>query len=379
MSYSINRTFHLKLTTVTPVSIGGDQGLKLSPYSDYIFDDNGDSIRYVKTALIEKRIRDILAKDKKSNILDKYVSGVAQMENNRYPFVLKDFIKNDLGLDIIHTTYPSISLIGFEDDKKREIAVIVKNNQQPYIPGSSLKGAIRTAILYNWIVAENKFEIPWEDDLFGKIQDGPQSRFIKVTDSSLASVEDLVILGTERIRIKTSQKENNSPIPSPREAIAINTELTFSLKIEKPPKSKNDPIVHQELQYWNKETDILKKINLFSKACINFELHTLHDRRAFHPKFEEQIKDLTHFYENLKHRIENGEFFLRLGSGKVQYDNSLLLAIYKNDSSPEKKTFRSYRKKAWGIPENQEIYPATRLIINGINKPLGWVKLQPLN
>ena len=368
----------MKLTTVTPVSIGGDQGLKLSPYSDYIFDDNGDSIRYVKTALIEKRIRDILAKDKKSNILDKYVSGVAQMENNRSPFVLKDFIKNDLNLDIIHTTYPSISLIGFEDDKKREIAVIVKNNQQPYIPGSSLKGAIRTAILYNWIVAENKFEVPWEDDLFGKIQDGPQSRFIKVTDSSLASVEDLVILGTERIRIKTSQKENNSPIPSPREAIATDTELTFSLKIEKSPKSKNDPIVHQELQYWNKDiTNILSKINLFSKACINFELQTLHDKRAYHPSFEEQISDLTQFYESLKHRIENGEFLLRLGSGKVQYDNSLLLAIYKNDPSPEKKIFRSYRKKVWGTPENQEIYPATRLIINGINKPLGWVKLEP--
>lgn len=382
MNYSINRTFQLKLTTVTPVSIGGDQGKLLSPYADYVLSDDETKVHYLRKELIEKVV---LKKEK----LDDYIRFIQLgMDNNRSDFNLKNFILNVLELSLDEVTSYKLPNWGLYAEDRKQIQTVVKSAGVPFIPGSSIKGALRTAMLYDWLANTSEGETErtkyfqeierWrnrpkaddrnlfvEEELFGKLNDkrGQDSRRIKISDTNCIK-DGLIVVAAKRIRLKPEGKQSKSgDIPTPREAVFSEQSMDFKLSIE---PTLTNPV----LDYWEKEDieNILNVLNAFTIAAIDNEIYEL--EHADDNKFKQEINSMLEFYYDLKQRTDNGEIFLRIGFGKTQYDNSLALTLI-HDEEP----FLTFRKWLWKVSPKKEIHPVTRTVTPG-GKPLGWVKLE---
>lgn len=122
----------------------------------------------------------------------------------------------------------SIQATGFEKSKEtrgkqlNEIAVFVKNPyQKPYIPGSSLKGAIRT------ILANQLFKTDHVPNEF--------YHSIRVSDSEPLELSDLIIV--QKIDYSNPKKKNNE-LPLYREALAPLTMVNFTVTCEGPKAQK---------------------------------------------------------------------------------------------------------------------------------------------
>ena len=107
---------------------------------------------------------------------------------------------------------------------------------------------------------------------------------------------------------------------------------------------------------------------------------------------DERIKDsLIKFYEEMDAEIEDNPncIFMRIGSGKGYFYNSVAQALYLADSSSDKGDFlkllkksgygKIYDRKIKRMKEydlNPDEFPITRFIELSDNQPLGWVKLE---
>jgi CRISPR type III-A-associated RAMP protein Csm5 len=137
----------IQLETITPVSIGN--GEVLSPYVDFVFEE--DRIYVVDKDKIAAAIPDAL--------MDEYIENIlGSFQNNRSNFNLKAFLEHEDKLDLSIDEYAKRSVVysGLSERDRREVKCTVKNIDQPYIPGSTLKGALKGAILYNWLLDETK-------------------------------------------------------------------------------------------------------------------------------------------------------------------------------------------------------------------------------
>ncbi|MCS7121447.1 MAG: type III-A CRISPR-associated RAMP protein Csm5 [Archaeoglobaceae archaeon] len=212
----------MKLKIKTPTHIGS--GSRYEPI-DYIYDeDDGDR---GKVYIIDYE------KVFKEEIFDKEKPDFEK---------IKEKIK-EIGVERF-TKYKIDSFCS----KPGRILEHIKSAGKPYIPGSSLKGTIRTAIFWKYIMEEKKIdkiekiasEQGWkkakkefdsiEKEFFGENNDF--IRFIFVSDSSLANPEDLAVY---EIKVLSEQKNKLEKIEKIRifvEALKPGTELHFDLKIK---------------------------------------------------------------------------------------------------------------------------------------------------
>jgi len=115
----------------------------------------------------------------------------------------------------------------------------------PYIPGSSLKGAIRTVVFAN-LLAKNKsnaryvknkirHQRSFETDFFGRINEDV-FRFLQISDSKPLSTDDLVI--AKKIDVSTKGQTNRLNLA--REALKPGTKVEFKMKIVEEVPFKHD-------------------------------------------------------------------------------------------------------------------------------------------
>ncbi|MEM6699457.1 MAG: type III-A CRISPR-associated RAMP protein Csm5, partial [Bacteroidota bacterium] len=178
MSTSNNIKPHkIAIETITPVAIGNNE--TLSPYTDFVFDGQDDLIHVVDKAKIANRIFEIDEKNGgTSNLMDEYVAKLRDaFDNNRSTFDLKNFLEKHSQLELSVADYKkkSIAHIGLSPKDRQEINCMVNDNDHPFIPGSSTKGAIKTALLYDWLsnTSSGKYE-------FGRLMKEVQSTFERV-------------------------------------------------------------------------------------------------------------------------------------------------------------------------------------------------------
>lgn len=415
----------LKLTTVTPVAVGGSKGDLLSPYADFVFSDDGKRLQYLNF--------DRLSEAFDEEMLSEYVRQISSnMDNNRSNFDLKSFLQNRFGKDLSRFFQKNKASIHHEGlAPKQHITPMVKNGGQPYLPGSSLKGMLRTAMLYDWLVntklgepelKRNVFligrldelnrelydlrmgrgdrnrlreleretsklqnDIFDESKLFGPLQKrtpdgkldkeypGPEARLLRVTDTCTLPHDALAVYALRRIRLTPAPKltgGRSAAIPQVMEAIAPGQTLSFEVSVV--PKIQNEV-----LKYWQKSstTDVLTLLGSFGKACIENELYELRDAldtSTVKLPFEEDMEGLIEFYEGLLARAEQGEVFLRLGFGKTVNDNSLILALlYGLDNQT---AWQQFRRAFHRVNRSSAVFPVTRTITSG-GRPMGWVKI----
>ena len=363
--------YRIKLTTLTPVCIG--DGKTINPVTDYIYDRNRNQVHYLNKEKIAER----LAGD--DELMDRYMSGIiSNMNNNRTEFDLKDFLEKVLKLSL-----HDYALYSIEGKNTKELNTIIKNpDRSPYIPGSTLKGVIKTAFLYEWLLDKNN---EWckkylqnignkevETRLRKELETELDSYQLRVHDSSMFDFEkNCKIIENKRISIKTGALT----IPQSWECISENK--TCETQIWE--MRKGDKIYSWE--------DICRVVNRYTQHQNIREIELLEDiSEKYNEIKDERIKDsLIEFYEAMNAEIDENPdcLFMRVGSGKGYFYNSVALALYDKDDSFDKENFlkllekSDYDKKGKKKSNlNPDEFPITRVIELSDNKPMGWVKLE---
>lgn len=399
----------IQLKTITPVSVGNDKGAQLSAYTDYVFSNDGNSLIYLDVDKLVIAVR-------LHSAMDDFIKGIrSSMNNNRSEFDLGVFIENRLNDTVESFMKREVLQKGLRPGQRVPITQIVKNGNDPYLPGSSIKGALRTPLLYHWLLSQDgnpflqsyadsvskfrQLRDTWmkmkkgggkvdfrevksleaeikkqnraifnEDDLFGTLRDGPEARHLRVRDSScLTADNDLEIQALKRIRLVAGL--GKSTIPQIMEAIPAGKTLISEISIV--PDFRRDG-----LRFMNSASydGFFSIINTFSMACIENEVLELGQALSANEKPDhfKEIEKLLSFYLSLKEKIENGAVFLRLGFGKTVNDNSLLLAFL--NGLRRKAAWHDLRAAFHKMFRETGMYPVTRLITPGA-EPMGWVEI----
>lgn len=366
----------VSLTTLSPVFIGAGEEHVLSPYSDFV--QRGNSLVYIETDRLQEAMQDDKA------FVEAYVKGVRQFENNRSTFSLEDFITGTLGREVDDFASRVVRIEG--DIQKNHIRRFIATGGKPFIPGSSLKGAIRTAVLVDWLLntpngkkqlAEIKMHVEkrdWrslkrvdiEKQCFGSIANDA-FKYLRVSDSEAVDRPALTVSAMKRVSLRIARKSfrrSSSDIPQWSETLMPATASKMFLSMTAP-KGKT------QFSFLNERSvaplfAVLNKVSLDS--CLR-ELDELEGNKEFGEFFR--------FYENLEQEIKSlkaNEAILRLGGGKTWFNNSIGLSI-DSDAFGDEKLLGQYLDllRIGKLP-----FPSTRSAVLKNNVPfypLGWIKL----
>jgi CRISPR type III-A-associated RAMP protein Csm5 len=321
--------------------------------------------------------------------------------------------------------------------KKTILQTIAKDAERLYLSGSSLKGAMRTAILYDWLMntadgqaalnatiavlkdialspnclkynalLEEKRDLDRkkqrlsndkhqelksleralqheakdagifdEEQLFGKLiirkGDKPQpplAQYLMCRDSRPIPDRFLEATFATRIRrIPAKNEQGSGEIPIPREAISKGAQIqtSFAIRLGQIPDN-------HALSYWNKSTnDIMSVVSFFSKQFVRYEIEKL--EAGLEKADSKKIEKLLDFYAQLYERMMNGEQFMRIGSGKTFYDNSLVLSLLTHPNKTVQSESANHLRMVFPA-EVKSLHPVTRTI-SADGLPFGWLKI----
>lgn len=271
-----------------------------------------------------------------------------------------------------------------------EIHEHIKTLDKLYIPGSSLKGAIETAIIYSsiddslirrYISVDNKNTKSFDVKNFKRFLDSFFSsknypnqkanynimRFLKIMDSDTFNTPIIYDVKT----INAQFDENNQPngikeaVPVVYETMDLNSFKTKSI-VTKFIIDYNDKLLDgldiQDKKEYLDINNIKSAIYKFSKDIIDYELD-------FAKKFD--LDYLVKFYETLSDKNTPDSPVIRIGAGKGLLSSSLALKIKNIDKGAYKSIFGNFDGTEY--PISKRIVVTKSKPLEG--KPLGWVKL----
>ena len=326
------------LTTITPVHVGSGQ--KLLRNFDFVV-DNG------KFFFIDlEKIGNYLGGNKAS--IEKLVTAIEQKTN---PI---QFLKQFRGLqsvDISVFSYKVSPKVGSIQPNTNELKEqIFSTLKGPLIPGSSLKGAIKTAIL-KFLTAEERIDkrkqqelvrkVRWENRksvnfnildkvLFGEDANSKSTRFLLVGDAHFSDtsteIHELSYLNLTNPDNNTWRWEGNKA--QFVECIPANKASKFEFKIqsklleayerkyrEAQAKVPADTSIKKLkdisfLKYPNAESGFLSIINNSTKSLLNWEINKLKDKKFANKTFITTLEQI----EQTAQQCKEGEAVIRVGA-----------------------------------------------------------------
>lgn len=262
----------------------------------------------------------------------------------------------------------------------------IKTLKKPYIPGSSLKGAIKTAILYNEInvkkipniidsvISKKGKRIFLNKKEYGKFlnkifsnKKNPQSnimRFLHVSDSSTVNypcIYDVFTVMASNRGIEPNQIKKNAK--SFLETINPKSKLKFKVS------NNFDSKKYSSLNINDKE-HLIELDNIktaayeFSKAFINHEIE-------FSEEYE--INYLLKFYKKLEKRNKQSKPLLKVGGGSGFLATTIGLKVLEYD----KLNYSNYMEEVRKLIKRTYpgLFPKSRKITETGKYPLGWIQL----
>jgi CRISPR-associated protein Csm5 len=368
----------LKITTVTPVTIGS--GAELSPYSDYIV-DNGQICFIDKT-----KLQNIIATN--DSWLDLYVQGVAmQMDNNKSDFDIKSFLLNNkIVTNIDEVISYRCDFTTNTPQSKLPIKGIIKSPlQQPYFPGSSIKGGLKTVFMYNWLKTNKKSDAKIEEVINGKeIEKNGEFKKIAVNFDWLEKLFECKVNEETNILIRpnTIQQATDSKPLSKDSNIVVDCWRKMPIRFECIAKDKTTEFeLTLENYKWN---DLVEQMNDYAFDVLNRELDLVEKDDKLKIYYN-QLLDMQDLINDELEKSESSTAYLRIGFGKGYYLNSLGIAIYdyvtkegKEDLYDKYESFlkKEFAKRGKEDDFSLENFPKTRLFVSKTQEPLGWVKIE---
>ena len=258
-----------------------------------------------------------------------------------------------------------------------EISEFIKTCNTPFIPGSSIKGSIRTIFFYSMMSENDIGELRHvqkymknTDAILNKIISGNTRnpsysdllKFLQISDSNC--VERLEITCEQTLEAMYNgwnwYNRNNNIVQTYIETIPENTKIEGDIAI-----NSNEELI-KKLGLYDKGKNlnfgkIKEMVYNFSKDIINYELE-------FAEKYN--IDFLTKFYENAQKLNSKDTPLLKIGHGAGFMAMTIGLKL-KNDSQ----LFEKIRIMTKGKTYQYE-FPKTRKIDVDKHVPLGWCKLE---
>lgn len=252
------KNYIIKLEVCGPLHIGSGE---VANKKEYVYNPHKEKIEMLNL----RKFFELLVAE---NLSDKYTDFIMSGRKSLYEFILENGLR-DKYRDTIRYTMDSKNIItnkqkagrdqGYSNKKKKpkevNISLAMKDPyHRPYIPGSSLKGALIQNLLYATALKyKNKFGMVASDDksiqdrIVQKIYvdkeiDEPDKdkktaaylgKIIQVSDSESLSTSTLEL--AEKVDLVITEREIKESKPNViREAVKEGTQITFRLKLLRP-------------------------------------------------------------------------------------------------------------------------------------------------
>jgi len=339
---SNHELYNVRLHILSPVHIGSGQ--ELDPFS-YVIRDN-------KLLIIDltKWIENYSDKETLYQKMDS--EDYIDLRN----YIAKNFNDDNAILSTVNVKSSEVVRTynkAVHDKTSRSQALINfmtrnETTKVPYLPGSSIKGAIRTAVANRFVISANiksGDSYNYNNKIFGKPTDDPMKN-LKISDVSLDKFGSVIFEAREH-----SPKDKKTPKGSYEAAVSfcqIDTPVVYPLKMS------------------------LKAFDLHRETVdIKFLIDSLH--RFYMPKF---IEEYEKFYKDESYKeiqqaiaplniealkLKTNEAFIRIGH--FSHVECITLDKVRN---PKTRKGKDGKPLPWG---------KTRTLANGIY-PFGWVKLE---
>lgn len=371
--FKLGEVYYCWAKVLSPVHIGSGESYNASEYFKAKLKSEGNLIDVISRINISNYYLSL--NDKKKN---DFLRGLSDPDFDLSGFdrkIPKDFRR-----------YLAINESKFDIPANKMIDENIKTLDKAYIPGTSIKGAIKSSILYRLIddelikdisrnvldngnVIKDKY-YNFMSNIFSTkfIENGAQGdimKFIRVSDSNTIkrpSVHDVVtVMASFREGHYEFYSRNNREkyTISFLETIPVDTKLSFNII------NGYSDLIHKK-SFENKkhliDIDYIKKsIFIFSRSLINNELE-------FADKYN--MDCLYDFYSEIKelNTLESPLLKIGAGSGYLATTVNLKIKKYNPDLFEEIADGTQYTNYDYEFPKSRKI------TYNG-GKPLGWIKL----
>ncbi len=372
-----------EIEVISPVHIGS--GGTISPI-EYVVEDNFYRADMDRLFEDERFDTDGFIEDAKAGAfyLGRFAPGVAK-EHVRYALEITPSARTNLQ-----------QLIG-RLSRSSEVREHIKTKDEAYIPGSSVKGAIRTAILW-WVLkndadrfdrakkhlnslvrSRGRVDKKRVDDEIEKLVFGADPtedilKALQVSDTSAVNVKELRI---EEVRTLTTtpQGHNWKGFYTYVEALKPGTKLVLETKID---EFLLEDDAASELHFESKQ-DLVREI---PRICNEFADMFIEDEMRFFRQYNRpgELDDVLEFYEMLRERREEDSFLLHLAWGSGWHGMTVGRLL---QGEPDFDFFGLRKRFSLGKRRNQQFFvsefPKTRRIVFKDGKPkypLGWLKIR---
>lgn len=261
---------------------------------------------------------------------------------------------------------------------------------QPFIPGGSLKGALRTALA--WVLWEQQGLKPelsklgrrkewagqgYEKEIFGRDPNHDLLRALQVSDSQPVSPERLMILN-----VRALNRGGKLAAPIELEAIRPDTAFEMTLKIDRALYSSWATRDHQQVLLGG---ETLEQVEQAARAHAR---QRIQEEIAYYRAIP-AAKRLLGYYQQLEKlhpQLGSGQFFLQLGWG-TGWEDKTFGSHLKKDAAFFVRMVNDFRL-ARGELVSGRLFPASRRVAVTIAKapngqvvetpayPLGWVLVE---
>jgi CRISPR-associated protein Csm5 len=365
-----------EIEVISPLHIGS--GGTISPI-EYVVEDN-----------FYRADMDRLFEDERFDT-DRFIEGAkgGALYLGRFaPELAKEHVR--YALDISQSTRTNLQ--GLIDRPSSEVREYIKTKDDVYIPGSSLKGAIRTAILWwvlkndadrfdrakkrlnNLVRSRDRVDKKRVGDEIEKLVFGTDPtkdilKTLQVSDTSAINVEELEL---EEVRTLTTtpRGHNWKSFCTYVEALKPRTKLDLEMKID---EFLLEGDAASELHFESKQ-ELVREI---PKMCEEFAKDFIEDEIRFFELYNNprELEEVLEFYKSLKGREDENSFLLHLAWGSGWHGMTVGRLLEPNLLGDLRRKFRLGKAR---VPE----FPKTRRIVFEDEKPkypLGWIKLKVKN
>lgn len=360
MNKFINKVVNLKITTLSPVAISDNDAKKLTPYADIILDKKDIVI------LDKDKLTDLIISD--NNAFNMYLDILRNRRANNPNHYTIDKLMQYKGIKLSDVTYRKIKC---KCDIKNLIEVVccIKSNGKAFIPGSSIKGSVRTAILQGSLSKDQMIKNSQEyhktyvgEDVFRNQPKNIQSDIFKhliVRDTNCVTNENLSVYEAKSINLYKNMFQNNLRLDMRMllECIDKNTVFDCGIVI------KNDKF---------KKEDIFTSVNKYYERVILKEISEI-------SKIKADITEIINEYNLLLDKIrryindKNG-CIMRVGRLKGYFSNTITSQLDNKD------IYRIIGKEKNKVKLRKVIgeFPTTKWVVcdgNKVKGLFGWIEV----
>ncbi|BER91810.1 type III-A CRISPR-associated RAMP protein Csm5 [Atrimonas thermophila] len=361
----------LKVQTVTPVCVSS--GETLSPVVDFVLDAKKNCLHMIDYEKLQRW----LAESGDREALGELTRMALGQSGN-----IADFFESRK-LDAANFARVSWSCSSAKElqGHSRNLKLSVLSVKGAFLPGSSVKGMLRTALMFHYLrdkgraaldeILGNKNKTEKQaytgENVFRKRSNADEGRqpgaeddalrFLQVSDSDFCPLEKLRVYHLGR------QGRGNRPIPLFAVAIPPGVEFNFQVRID--PNFEKADIPEYWKEFFKKERSLIEVLKEYTSTLIEREMQVL-------SMLGNSYQGLLGFYR----KLANFNFPLfRLGFGKTYFFNSIGILL-KNDE------ISHLIKDAKRFKNGKLVFPTTRWVIQDKDqkdRPLGWLAVKSVN